>query len=595
MALGFALSYQQGRMAPRRGGPTAAHGALCMSLQENELGLATPLTEEVLPSTLDDLPPQGGGDEQRTRKMAEKTPLESRKRLTAQDMARQQREISISEFFTKNRHLLGFDNPKRALLTTVKEAVDNSLDACEEAGILPEVWVEVAGDPNGDRFRVKVRDNGPGIVKKQIPRIFGKLLYGSKFHRLKMSRGQQGIGISAAGMYGHLTTGKPVTIRSRTAPDQPAHYYQVIVNTTDNEPKIVKEEEIEWAAEQGTQVEIELEGTFQRGKWSVDEYLEQTATANPHVRMHYVAPDGKKTEFEPATEILPPEPKEIKPHPYGIELGALIKMLHETKRHKLKSFLQSDFCRVSARAALEICETAGIYENARPKRVAQKEAEQLLKAIRQTKLRNPPMDCICPIGKELIEAGMRKEYDAQFYSTVTRSPSVYRGIPFMVEAGLAYGGEMKNGTSAKLMRFANRVPLLYNGGACVTSRAVAEVNWRQYGVEQSNGSLPTGPLLILVHIASPWVPFTSESKEAVAFYPEIEKEIVLALQECSRELRRFLSRRKRRAEEQRKRDYIEKYIPHIGEALQEILGFGDGEREKLVSDLTDVLERSRTD
>jgi DNA topoisomerase-6 subunit B len=514
-------------------------------------------------------------------------------KLTAADLAKQQREISISEFFTKNRHLLGFDNPRRALLTTVKEAVDNSLDACEEAGILPEVQVHIEQTNGEERFRVCVRDNGPGIVKNQIPRIFGKLLYGSKFHRLKMSRGQQGIGISAAGMYGHLTTGSPVTITSRTDPQSAAQYYQIVINTKENEPRILKEETVEWDGQQGTQVEIELEGIFQRGLWSVDEYLEQTATANPHVTIHYRAPDGKEVEYGRATDVMPQEPREIRPHPDGIELGTLIKMLQETKSRTLQGFLQGDFCRISKRTALEICERAGLYENSRPGRIAQQEAEKLLKALRGTKLMKPPMDCISPIGKELIEAGMRKQLEADFYSSVTRPPTVYRGIPFVIEAGVAYGGKMKEDTSAKIMRFANRVPLLYNSGACAITQAVAKLNWRQYGVEQSNGSLPSGPLLVLVHMASPWVPFTSESKEAIAPYPEIEREIVLAVQECTRQLRLFLSRRRRHAEEQRKRDYIEKYIPHIGEALQEILGFPDRERESVVESLTRVLEKAR--
>jgi len=114
-------------------------------------------------------------------------------REDARSMAARQRDISVSEFFTKNRHLLGFDNPQKALLTAVKEAVDNSLDACEEAGILPDLEVEIA-EVSENRYRVAVQDNGPGIVQQQVPKIFGKLLYGSKFHRLKQQRGQQGIG-----------------------------------------------------------------------------------------------------------------------------------------------------------------------------------------------------------------------------------------------------------------------------------------------------------------------------------------------------------------------------------------------------------------
>ena len=527
--------------------------------------------------------------------MGEKEAPKKRLKLTAEQMAKQQREISISEFFTKNRHLLGFDNPKRALLTTVKEAVDNSLDACEEAGILPDIDVKLIPTAREDRFRVHVQDNGPGIVKEQIPRIFGKLLYGSKFHRLKMSRGQQGIGISAAGMYGQLTTGKPVVITSRIPTNGKAHYYEIAVNTKENEPQIIREDLVDWDSHQGTAVEIEIEGSFQRGKWSVDEYLEQTAMANPHVSLTYHAPDGDVMRFKRATDALPDEPKEIKPHPYGIELGTLIKMLNETRAKKLLNFLQTDFSRVSRRVAQEICEKAGVYENARPKRIARQEADNLLTAIHETKIHNPPLDCIAPIGQEQIEVGLRKQVEADFYTTVTRPPSVYRGIPFLIEAAVAYGGKMKEDSSARLLRFANRVPLLYQGGGCIITESVIKGNWRQYGVEQSNGSLPSGPLLIMVHVASPWVPFTSESKEAIASYPAIQKEITLAIQECGRKLRAFLMRKKRRREEERKRDYIQKYIPHIGEALQEILVLPDSEKDNLIERLTVVLEKSRSD
>src|SRR5580692_8226858 len=162
----------------------------------------------------------------------------SRRRVTAHTMAAAQRDISVSEFFAKNRHLLGFDNPRKALLTTVKEAVDNSLDACEEAGILPEIWVHIQASGT-NRFKIGVQDNGPGILKKQIPLIFGKLLYGSKFHRLRMSRGQQGIGISAAGMYGVLTTGKPVKIISKVSKRKPTHYYEIQIDTKKNVPEIL--------------------------------------------------------------------------------------------------------------------------------------------------------------------------------------------------------------------------------------------------------------------------------------------------------------------------------------------------------------------
>ncbi|RJP68521.1 MAG: DNA topoisomerase VI subunit B [Candidatus Abyssobacteria bacterium SURF_17] len=510
---------------------------------------------------------------------------------TAETLAKKQREISVSEFFAKNRHLLGFDNPKKALLTAVKEAVDNSLDACEEAGILPEVeiWITSTGE---DRFVISVRDNGPGIVKSQIPNIFGKLLYGSKFHTLRMARGQQGIGISAAGMYGLLTTGKSMKIISRVSPRKPAHYYEIQIDTRKNRPEIIEDNEVEWGYERGTVVEIELEARYQRGRQSVDDYLAQTAIANPHVTLKYVGPDGTEVQYARATEQMPPSPRLIKPHPYGVELGVLIRMLKETKQRSLLAFLRSDFSRVTPRVAAEICEQAGLSEKANPARIAREEADKLLAAISQTKIMSPPSDCVIPIGEELIKKGLAQVIEADFYEACTRPPAVYRGNPFRIECGVAYG---RGGSEelATLLRFANRVPLLYQQSACSIHKAVVTTNWRSYGLSQSRGALPQGPVAIMVHIASVWVPFTSESKEAIAHYPEILKEMRLALQECGRKLAQHLRRRKREAEEHTKRTYIERYIPHISEALKEILKLKDGEVGKMNEVLKDILQKSR--
>ncbi|MEE9584477.1 MAG: DNA topoisomerase VI subunit B, partial [Candidatus Brocadiales bacterium] len=419
----------------------------------------------------------------------------------AYELAERQREISVSEFFTKNRHLLGFDNPRKALLTCVKEGVDNSLDACEEAGILPEITIIIEPTSREDRFKVTIEDNGPGIVKDQIPRIFAKLLYGSKFHHLKMSRGQQGIGISAAGMYGQLTTGRPVCITSRISKRKPAHYYELSIHTQKNEPVIGREREVDWDRPHGTRVVIELESRYQKGRQSVDEYLEQTAVANPHTTIKYVSPEKKELHLPRAAKELPQEAKEIKPHPYGIELGTLIHMLHDTKARTLSSFLSSEFSRVSTRLAREICEKAKLNDNSRPRRVARAEADNLLKAVHDTKIMAPPSDCVVPIGEDLILKGLKRQFKADFYATTTRSPSVYRGNPFVVEAGLAYGGDMPAEGSARLLRFANRVPLLYQKSACAITESVVDTSWRTYGLQQATGALPTGPLVLMVHVA----------------------------------------------------------------------------------------------
>ncbi|MBI4347782.1 MAG: DNA topoisomerase VI subunit B, partial [Elusimicrobia bacterium] len=339
--------------------------------------------------------------------------------LSADEMGKQQREISASEFFTKNRHLLGCDNPRKALLTAVKEAVDNALDASEEAGILPEIVVKLEAVGEGDapppriseatRFRVTVVDYGPGIVRQQVPRIFAKLLYGSKFHRLRMSRGQQGIGISAAGMYGQLTTGKPVKIISRTGQNVPAHYFEVQIDTKKNEPIILEKKEIEWESHRGTQVTIELEGRYQKGRASVDEYMELTSIGNPHAKFTYVAPDGETRVYPRTMQQLPEPPREIKPHPYGIELGMLLKMLQDTKSHWLSGFLSTDFSRVSAATAEEICKAAGLNPHKRPKDVVGQEAEKVYKAIQATKLMAPPTNCLSPIGEKAILSGLYKQ------------------------------------------------------------------------------------------------------------------------------------------------------------------------------------------
>jgi len=510
----------------------------------------------------------------------------------AYELAKQQREISIAEFFEKNRHLLGFDNKKKALLTVVKEGVDNSLDACEEAKILPEINVEII-DMQNDRFRVIIEDNGPGIVKEQIPNIFGKLLYGSKFHRMRQNRGQQGIGISAAVLYAQLTTGRPTKIISKIAPNESANLYELHIDTKKNSPHIVKEDIVEWKKEHGTRIELDVEASYQKGVQSVDEYLKETAIVNPHATIIYTTPKGEQMLFARTSNQLPKEPKEIKPHPYGVELGMLIKMLKSSEYRTLQSFFMNEFSRVGANTAKEICEKAGVPQNIKPSEVSLVQAERLITAIRETKIISPPSDCISPIGEELLKKGLKKEIDAEFYTAITRPPAVYRGMPFIIECAVAYGGTLNKEEPIKVLRFANRVPLLYQAGACAITKSIIQTNWRNYGLNQSNGALPVGPAVVAIHLASVWPPFTSEAKEAIAHYPEIVKEIKLALQECGRELARYVSKKRKVTNELQKKGYIEKYLPHVSSALKEILGLSEKEEQRINSSLKEILEKSR--
>jgi DNA topoisomerase-6 subunit B len=604
----------------------------------------------------------------------------TKRRATAESMAASQRDISVSEFFAKNRHLLGFDNPRKALLTTVKEAVDNSLDACEEAGILPEIWVHIQ-QTGPSRFKVGVQDNGPGILKTQIANIFGKLLYGSKFHRLRMSRGQQGIGISAAGMYGVLTTGKPVKIISKVSPKKPAHYFEIQIDTKKNKPEIlngkgegvdippgdagakaIEKHGIEWVPQDhGTRVTIELEARYTRGRGSVDDYLEQTAIANPHATFHYLDPEDQTHDYARSADTLPIEPKEIKPHPYGIELGMLVTMLKDGKAPTLSQFLTGSFSRVSSQVARKICDTAKLSVRAHPHRIGRHEADSLYQAIQQTKISAPATDCLSPIGEERMLKGLHHVVPAEFYVASTRPPTVYRGNPFQIEVGLAYGGastaqkislealtellaesdartlrqflistftgfgadaadktlaeaelgtrvapgklkpkdiaklhetlrtvNVEDGQTMNVLRYANRVPLQFQPAACAITQSIMQMNWRSYGLSQSRGSLPSGPVTIMAHIASVWVPFTSESKEAVASYPEIQKELRLALQSVGRKLGMYLRRRMRVKQEGERRNIFLRYLGEVAGAVEVINGT---DKEQLYNQLVAVAKR----
>ncbi len=513
-----------------------------------------------------------------------------KKQNHAERLANEQKAISVSQFFERNRHLLGFDNPIKALSTTIKELVDNSLDACQEINILPELIIQIKQKAE-KRFVIIVEDNGPGIVKEQIPKVFAKLLYGSKFSKMRQSRGQQGIGVSASVLYGQLTTGKSSKITSKVDPQRPAHFYELHIDVNHNEPEIVQEKEIEWLnKDHGIKVEIELEGKYQKGRLSVDEYLKQTAISNPHANITYISPDNTVTQYKRGTSELPKEPKEIQPHPYGVELGVLIRMMKISKSKTLLHFFTTSFSRISPNTAKEICDKANVPLNSKPHSITHPQADALFEAITKTKIMAPPTNCLSPIGEGILTKGLKKEIHAEFYTAATRPPTVYRGMPFQIECAFAYGGDLKGDELMKLMRFANRVPLQYMQSACAIFKSAQQTAWKNYGLSQSKGALPTAPMVAMIHIASVWVPFTSESKEAIAHYPEIVKEIKLALQECGRKLAVYLRRKKRSAEIERKKSYIIKYIPHMGEALKEILDLTEEQSKEIQAILKTQLE-----
>ncbi|MBI1972861.1 DNA topoisomerase VI subunit B, partial [Candidatus Woesearchaeota archaeon] len=394
---------------------------------------------------------------------------------------------------------------------------------------------------------------------------------------------------SASVLYGQLTTSKPVRITSRISPKKPTHYYELHIDIAKNEPEIVVDKEITWMKDHGTKVEIELEGKYQKGRLGVDEYLKQTAIANPHLNLVYINPLNEKVEFKKVTNELPKEPKEIKPHPYGIELGILVRMLRNTESRNLRSFLTNEFSRVSNAVADEIINKAALKPEVKPKDITHKDADKIFKVIQQTKIMAPPTDCLSPISEELLLKGLKKEVTADFYATVSRSPAVYRGIPFQVEVAIAYGGSsLRQDELVRLIRFANRVPLIYQQSACAITKSVVNTDWKNYGLQQSKGALPSGPAVIVLHIASVWVPFTSESKEAIAHYPEIIKEIKLALQEVGRKLNAYIRKNVRVKEAKERVSLFEKYIPEVADALAELTR---KKKSNITADLQKILKK----
>ncbi|VTT88224.1 DNA topoisomerase VI subunit B [Halorubrum sp. DM2] len=701
----------------------------------------------------------------------------------AEELAEGQREISIAEFFEKNKHMLGFDSGARGLVTAVKEAVDNALDATEEAGVLPDIYIEI--EEVGDYYRLVIEDNGPGITKEQLPKVFGKLLYGSRFHAREQSRGQQGIGISAAVLYSQLTSGQPAKITSRPKGQSRAQYFELIIDTDTNEPEIQADRETTWDRPHGTRIELEMEANM-RARQQLHDYVKHTAVVNPHARLELREPGlDEPLKFERATDELPAETHEIRPHPHGVELGSLIKMLEATESYSVSGFLQEEFTRVGkktadsvidnfrdvyygrelswspprahddrdlasavadavankgkdattafaegvaetvsnndrlARSELaaivdEVAETVegdtgktfggtvrenavdaawraitgaggeGDGENANasgknddgdgsdapesplvpdvyalvddatstrkddaavqamaealarrfgnldgdafrvtlddlerlvadaasfvaeqrdatfgetarenvveafwsrartvpddPPKVkaiagSRDAAADLLEAMRTTDILAPPTDCLAPITAELVEAGLRKEYDADFYAAATRDAEVHGGDPFIVEAGIAYGGEIPAEGSVELLRFANRVPLVYQRGACATTDVIKSIGWRNYGLDQPGGSgMPNGPAVISIHVASTNVPFTSESKDALANVPAIEDEIELAVREAARELKSFLNKRRSMQQRREKQDVLGRILPEMADKVSEVTG-----------------------
>ena len=537
-----------------------------------------------------------------------KVKRKSKSKTKAHQLAKEQRDIPVSEFFEQNRHILGFDNPTHSLITAVKEGVDNSLDACEQAGILPELKIEI-GSLGKDELSIAIEDNGPGIVEENVPNVFGRLLYGSRFGSGKQSRGQQGIGISAAIMYGQLTTGRSAIISTRISEEHLATRITMKLDTRNNRGNVERTEDFIWKNDSvepdedgiypekihGTRVEFAIKGRYREARPSVLEYLKSTAIVNPHAKIIFTNPDNKIFLFDRASPDLPKLPTQgVKPHPHGVELGQLMRMAHHSKEYQMGKFLRKDFSSMGAKSITDVLLKARLSPYVRPQDITRVEAKALIEAFKTTSIRTPTSGILVPIGPKLIKLGLKQvleEYRPDFYTLpISRTPSVFAGTPFLVEVGMVYGGNLPKDQPVQMLRFANRVPLLYQAGGCAITKAIQGINWRNYGLEQRGGKgTPNGPAILLVHVASTNIPFTSEAKEAIADISEIKKEIKLALRNNAKTLAKHLKKQKKRAKVSEKFDLVQKVLPAIAEKTSSVVGQPVPNLDKVVAAIMDVV------
>lgn len=495
----------------------------------------------------------------------------------AEELFKEFREYSVSEFFRKNAAMLGYTGKIRSLTTVVHEGVTNAIDAAEEAGILPEITVAIRRvDEDPEHLKVVIEDNASGIPEEFIPHVFGKMLAGTKLHRNMQSRGQQGIGIVGATLFAQMTSGKPTRVVT-SAGDGEIVCADVMIDVDKNEGRMmnIKKLKGDW---RGTKVELELkEVRYERSRYGPYNYLRMTAIANPHTRITFIEPDGKLTVFERATDSVPERPRPMLPHPWGVTADDLLALAARTKSRTVAELLISELSRMTKCKMEEVGRLSGVNLKKKPSELTWEDAEKIVSAFKQIKFMAPPTSGLRPIGKEDIEKGLRQMLNPEFVYAVTRQPKVYRGgIPFIVEAGIAYGGGAgrKEGEGEvkveglDLIRFANRAPLVFDQGGCAITLAAKSIDWRNYKYID----IATAPLTLFVNVVSAYVPYTSAGKQSIADEPEVFEEIKLAIMAVARELNRYLGRGELARERRRRAEIFQKYLPIIARKAASLAG-----------------------
>ncbi len=513
-------------------------------------------------------------------------------------------EISAADFFYRNRDIAGFTNPARAIFSSIRELVENSLDAAEHSGKPPDIFIrlsyedeekfeselesdeksegktdEVAESFDTGVFKLRIEDNGSGVPPRHIPSAFGQVLFGSKY-KLKQARGTFGLGGTMALLYGQITTHKPAYVVSSTGGAK-TYLYKLMVDIQRNRPVILDRKILlNKAGWRGTVVEFSLDGDYSKAMPRILEYMKQTALVNPYANITFIDPKGRLYKFTRITTRMPPPPKETKPHPYGVDVETIQRLKRMTPYRNMVDFMRYHFHRVGEKTAHRFLEFAGIGRTKDPRKL---KPEEIVRLVHMMKRFNgflaPDAGCLSPLGEDLLKAGILKELQPQFIAVRQRPPSTYSGHPFIVEAAIAYGGSIPKRSDFILYRFANRIPLLYDEASDVSWRIIKGMNWRRYKVS------PDMPIAVLVHLCSTKVPYKTVGKEFIADRPEVKREVLNGIREAARELRRFLTKQEHVERERKRLNIFSRYLPKIAQFSTELAG------KKKPPDITKLLQR----
>jgi DNA topoisomerase-6 subunit B len=473
-------------------------------------------------------------------------------------------EMSASDFFYRNRDIAGFTNPSRAIFVAIRELVENGLDAAESQKIPPDIYVRLSFEAEATKdtqiYKLHVEDNGSGIPPRFIPSAFGQVLYGSKY-KLKQTRGTFGLGGKMAVLYGQITTHQAAVVTSSTGESNKIYSFKLMIDIQRNRPIILdRKVQINKENWHGTIIEFNIEGDYLRSMPKILEYFKQTAMVNPYANITFVDPKGRLYKWTRATTLMPEPPKETLPHPYGVDVELLQRLIMITTTTSMTEFLRTHFHRVGGITAQKFLEFSQLNQNKNPKKLTHEETVKLSQNLKKFREFLPPdASCLSPLGEELLKAGIMKELKPEYLVVHQRKPSTYAGHPFVVEVGIAYGGSVPKTGGFVLYRFANRIPLLYDEASDVSFRVISSMNWRRYKVQ------PEMPIAILVHICSTKVPYKTVGKEFIADRAEVRREIANELREVARQLGHFLTRKEHVNTEKKRLSIFAKYLPRIAQ------------------------------